>query len=75
MIHDIAIESGLPPNDVMAIWGWSVVELKQSLNNEGVYIRSTARKPDLVRQMCIVLGRKPKSRYGSPMSVDSKPGG
>ena len=58
-----------PPNDVITIWGWTVVQLKQSLNNEGVYIRSNARKQDLVRQMCIVLGRKPNSQYGSPMSV------
>ncbi|MFM7983365.1 MAG: hypothetical protein ACKPKO_28985, partial [Candidatus Fonsibacter sp.] len=56
LIHDMVVESGLPPNDVFAIWGWTVADLKQSPNNAGVSIRYNATKQGIVTQTCTILG-------------------
>ena len=71
MIHDLSILSGLPPENVRAIFGWTVKDLKLEVQSRGAYIRSNATKQELVKEVVKIFGSDFMSSKGSPMSVDS----
>ncbi|MFM7979336.1 MAG: hypothetical protein ACKPKO_08485, partial [Candidatus Fonsibacter sp.] len=71
MIHDLSILSGLEPQNVRHIFGWTVTDLKLELQSRGVYIRSNATKLELVKEVVKIFGSDPMSSIGPPMSVDS----
>ena len=71
MIHDLSISSGLPSQNVRAIFGWTVKDLKLGLQSRGVYIKYNATKQELVKEVVKIFGSDFMSSKGSPMSVDS----
>ena len=71
MIHDLSILSGLEPQYVRQIFGWTVKELKLELQSRRGYIRSNATKLELVKEVVKIFGSDFMTSNGSPMSVDS----
>ena len=71
MIHDLSSLSGLPPENVRAIFGWTVKNLKLELQSRGVYIRYNATKLELVKEVVKIFGSDLMTSKGTPMSVDS----